>query len=217
MTKVAYVGADDEGLRNYYSIIPILKIKYKLLELKKIEGNLAFTSKRGIVSLKLNNVSLKPCKVYCIGNATKDALKRYYGFECKVPEKEDSLNLADLIIKEGIRRLTLVTSNQYSRDMLQKLVDNEIEVRIIEAYEIAKNENIDPEEFSNYDALLFGSSKSFLFSVELIGLDKLKEKKIYAIGQPTARTIETHGLKPLKTFDSPDIRKSMDFIIDSLR
>jgi len=215
MVKAAYVGAEDEEIKRDYTIIPILRIRYNVIDIKKMEGNFAFTSKRGIISLKLNGISLKPIELYCIGKATKNNLFKYYGFTCKVPEIEDSLHLAELIINDGVKNITLVTSNQYSREMIKKLDENGIHVNIVEAYEISKNENINPQEFCNYDSLLFGSSKSFLFTLELMGLDKLKNKKIYAIGGPTARTMEAYGLKPLMTFASPDIRKAMEFIFNS--
>lgn len=213
MVKLAFVGAENPGEDIDYPIIPVLKIRYKEFPKDKLSGALVFTSKRGIIGLKINKVELKSDKIFCIGERTRDYLMKLYGLTCKIPENEDSESLSDLIISSGVKEVNLITSNEYSRDMVKKLMENKVNVKITIIYESLKNENISFEHFEKYDSLLFGSSKSFIYTLEILGDVELKKRSLYAIGKPTRNTMVSYGFEPVETFSKPNIREIISSII----
>ncbi len=213
MVKLAYVGAEYPDDHTDYPIIPVLKIHYKPIPFNEIKGTLVFTSKRGIIGLRMNNVKLTTESIFCIGDRTKEYLTKLYGLTCRTPEREDSESLSNLIISSGIKEVTLITSNDYSKNLVRKLQENNINVKITIVYESSRNLEIGPKDFEGYDSLLFGSSKSFIYTLEILGEMELRNRTLYAIGEPTKKTMTSHGFMPIQTFSKPNIREIISSIL----
>lgn len=204
--EVAYVGAPLDGEVEGVLQVPILRIMFNdLSNIRILDGPIVFTSKRGIASLRVSNVSIESPRIYCIGERTSEFLKRVYSLDCAVPDIQSTDGLAELLIgKEDY--VTVVGSDKVSKNFLERLKSSGVEMKLITAYSIEGNENIDYDTLRNVRRILFGSSKSF----EILHKNAervLSGKELYAIGRPTSETMLHLGYKPVETFESPNIER----------
>ena len=210
--SVAYVGAPLEDEIRGVVQIPVLKIVYlDLTGLKKIDGACVFTSKRGIVSLKMSNVSIKSNRIYCIGEQTAAHLQTLYSLTCQVPKVQNSDCLAEMLISKE-KSIRIISSDQISEKFLKKLRANDISVRHTVAYRIEENVDADYHLLEGAKRILIGSSRSF----EILNKNAkgtLKGKKLYAIGKPTEETMISLGFSPTECFESPDIESVLALLI----
>ena len=211
-TSVAYVGAPLEKEIREVVQIPVLKIVYlDLTESKKIDGACVFTSKRGIVSLKMSNVSINSNRIYCIGERTATQLQKLYSLTCQVPRIQSTDGLAEILIPKE-KSVTIISSDQISEKFLKKLKANDISVRHTVAYRIEENVDVDYHLLDGAKRILIGSSRSFeILNKNARGI--LKGKKLYAIGKPTEETMISLGFRPTERFDSPDIESVLALLI----
>ncbi len=203
---MAYVGAPLDGEVEGVLQVPILRIMFNdLSNIRILDGPIVFTSKRGIASLRVSNVSIESPRIYCIGERTSEFLKRVYSLDCAVPDIQSTDGLAELLIgKEDY--VTVVGSDKVSKNFLERLKSSGVEMKLITAYSIEGNENIDYDTLRNVRRILFGSSKSF----EILHKNAervLSGKELYAIGRPTSETMLHLGYKPVETFESPNIER----------
>jgi uroporphyrinogen-III synthase len=202
--NIAYVGAPLDREVKGVEQLPVLKIVYQDLSgLSEIEGVLVFTSKRGIISLRMSNVSIRSNRIYCIGEQTAHYLKKIFSLDCKVPQEQNTEGLAALMIGTE-KSVTIVGSDNISRKFIDKIKENGIKVKHIIAYKIEENTSVDYGILDRTGVLLVGSSKSFELLHRRLG-EKLKGKSIYAIGKPTAKKIRFFGYEPKEVFDTPNI------------
>ncbi len=203
---MAYVGApldrEPEGILQ----VPILRIVFNdLSSLRTLDGPIVFTSKRGIVSLRLSNVSIKSSRIYCIGKRTSEFLNKIYSLDCTVPEVQNTDGLTDLLVGKETS-VTVISSNKVSKNFLEKLKRRGVKTNLITSYRIEENDSINYDALKNVKRILFGSSKSF----EIFHKNAEKElsgKELYAIGRPTSDSMLSHGYKPVETFESPNIER----------
>ncbi len=212
MDEIVYVGAPLENPIENVKSLDVLRITYNYFpSLKEIKKDVVFTSKRGIISLKMNGTKLKSKRAFSIGHITSEYLKKIYGMDSIFPSEENSDGLADLLISYN-GDYSLITSDSVSNKMLKKLENNNIKYELIIAYRIEENVDADYSVINFNKTLLIGSSKSFEILLKNAG-DLLLSKKIYAIGKPTYERIMESGYKPVKFFESPDIRKIVNQIL----
>ncbi|MGC8546426.1 MAG: uroporphyrinogen-III synthase [Thermoplasmata archaeon] len=212
MDEIVYVGAPLENPIENVKSLDVLRITYNYFpSLREIKKDVVFTSKRGIISLKMNGTKLKSKRAFSIGHITSEYLKKIYGMDSIFPSEENSDGLADLLISYN-GDYSLITSDSVSNKMLKKLDYNNIKYELIIAYRIEENVDADYSVINFSKTLLIGSSKSFEILLKNAG-DLLFSKKIYAIGKPTYERIIKSGYKPVKFFESPDIRKIVNQIL----
>lgn len=212
MNEVAYVGAPLYQEIGGIKTLDVLKINYVYNpDLKQIRNDLVLTSKRGVIALKMNGTSIISKRAYTIGHVTSEFLRELYGLESKYPENENSEGLADLLISDK-RKYSIISSDSVSRTMLARLKENGIDFEFFKVYSIEENRQVDYSLLSNVDKILVGSSKSFDILFKNAG-ELLKGKALYAIGIPTFTTILSAGLKPVKYFNEPDIKKIVNEIL----
>jgi uroporphyrinogen-III synthase len=212
MAEILYVGAPLESSIENVRSLDVLKITYNYLPyLREIKRDVVFTSKRGIISLKMNGTRLKSKRAFSIGHITAEYLKKIYGMESIFPSEENSDGLADLLISYN-GDYSLITSDSVSNKMLKKLENNNIKYELVIVYKIEENIDADYSIINSHENLLIGSSKSFEILLKRVD-DLLQSKKIYAIGKPTYERIIEAGYKPVKFFESPDIRKIVNQIL----
>lgn len=212
MDEIVYVGAPLENPIENVKSLDVLRITYNYFPyLKEIKKDVVFTSKRGIISLKMSGTKLKSKRAFSIGHITSEYLKKIYGMDSILPSKENSDGLADLLISYN-GDYSLIASDSVSNKMLKKLENNNIKYELVIAYRIEENVDADYSVINFNKTLLIGSSKSFEILLKNAG-DLLLSKKIYAIGKPTYEKITESGYKPVKFFESPDIRKIVNQIL----
>ncbi|MGC8562559.1 MAG: uroporphyrinogen-III synthase [Thermoplasmata archaeon] len=202
--KVAYVGAPLEIELDGVVQIPVLRIVYKdISSIGKINEPLVLTSKRGVIALKMSNISLGDKDIYCIGKQTADYLERIYSRKALVPVQQNTNGLAELLIRSE-RSVHIVSSDQVSEKFMKRLKNAGINVKITTAYEIKENDEVDFQPLKKVQKILVGSSRSFRILQER-AMELLEHKELYAIGNPTKETMKELGYEPVKTFDEPDI------------
>ncbi|MGC8655525.1 MAG: uroporphyrinogen-III synthase [Thermoplasmata archaeon] len=212
MDEIVYVGAPLENPIENVKSLDVLRITYNYFpSLREIKKDVVFTSKRGIISLKMNGTKLKSKRAFSIGHITSEYLKKIYGMDSIFPSEENSDGFADLLISYN-GDYSLITSDSVSNKMLKKLDYNNIKYELIIAYRIEENVDADYSVINFSKTLLIGSSKSFEILLKNAG-DLLFSKKIYAIGKPTYERIIESCYKPVKFFESPDIRKIVNQIL----
>lgn len=203
--RVAYAGAPLESQMPEVLQIPVLRVVYEdLSSLKELSGVLAFTSKRGVVSLKMSNVSIRSDSVYCIGSKTSESLASLYSLSCKVPQVQNTDGLADLLIGSE-KSISLISSDQVSIRFLERLRESGMDVHRIIAYRLEENDEVDFSRMRDVKRILFGSSRAFEI-VRKNAESFLAGIELYAIGQPTEDTMKKFGYVPVESFYSPDIR-----------
>ncbi|MCL5873867.1 MAG: uroporphyrinogen-III synthase [Candidatus Thermoplasmatota archaeon] len=203
--RVAYVGAPLEFEIGGVIQIPVLRISYQdLSTVGSIDGTVVFTSKRGIISLKKSNVSLKCDRIYCIGTQTSHYLKDLYSMDCTVPTLQTTEGLAEMLIGSETS-INLVASDLVDDAFLARLKSNGIGVRHIVSYRIEENREADYRPLHEADRILVGSSKSFEILHENEG-KLLNGKELYAVGRPTEETMNRLGYGVTERFDTPNIR-----------
>lgn len=202
--KIAYVGAPLERKVSGVQEIPVLRIVYlDLSGLKKITGPVAFTSKRGVISLKMSGVSITGNRVYCIGEKTSNYLKELYHLGCDVPNIQNTKGLSSLLISKE-KKVTLVGSDKTSKGLLNDLRDHGIAFDFVTAYRIEENEDADYSQLKFVDKILVGSSFSAEILVKRAG-KMLSGREIYAIGNPTGEKLNEMNVKVKETFEAPSI------------
>lgn len=212
MGKVAYVGAPlDDAIENVVEI-NVLRILYRDVSfLKKIEEPLILTSKRGIIALKLSNVRINSPKVYCIGQKTAEYLRKLYGLKGIVPTQQDSEGLADLFVSKE-RSGIIVSSDKVSSQLLKTVEKTGLNIRLVTAYSVEENEEVDYSPLSEVGKILVGSSNSFKILIAR-QRDVLSQKEVYAIGIPTYRSMIKAGFDPAGYFKDPNIKNIVSFLV----
>jgi len=206
------VGAPLENPPEGIIEIPVLKIEYlDISNIKKVSDTLVLTSKRGVISLRMSNISIKSEKIYCIGERTSDYLRRLYSLECEVPEEQNSTGLADLIA-EREKKVMIVGSDHIPQTLLERLASRGVEVKRTVAYRIKENEDADYGELEKVDKILVGSSGSFEILMKRAG-GLIKAKKVYAIGKSTLKTMNDMKFVPAGYFKEPNIENILGQLI----
>jgi uroporphyrinogen-III synthase len=165
--------------------------KIKELSLQKIP--VVFTSMNAVEAVGKIASERNEWKIFCIGNTTRDLVKKHFGNESIAGTAENALLLAEKIISNSsIKKLVFFCGNQRRDELPEKLKQYKIEVEEIEVYKtIATPVQISKE----YDAILFFSPsavKSF-FSKNKIG----ERTHIFAIGSTTANAAKAFITNPI--------------------
>ncbi len=211
MNEIVYIGADPGFRMDGVSFVSVLAIKYTdLTSMGEVRRNIVFTSKRGVIALKMSHVEIKSDKIYCIGQVTSRYLNEIYGRTCIIPKRENSEGLAELLC-ENEKEVHIIASDHVSPKLVSKLRECGVEVLMTTAYELLENRDVDYSPIKESRSILVGSSRSFEIIMEKDS-SLIKGKDLYAIGEPTRKTMERYGVEPKATFGTPNIRNILSKI-----
>jgi uroporphyrinogen-III synthase len=175
-------------------------LKEKILSLAHQQINVVFTSMNSVEAVAKHLVNIKPnWKIFCIGSATKDLVKKYFA-ESSIAEIADAASvLADrIILQNNISSVIFFCGDQRRDELPEKLAQHKIEVKEIEVYKtIALPEKINVD----YDAIIFYSPSAVesFFSVNKIN----KHTILFAIGNTTASEIKKYSCNKIVVAENP--------------
>ena len=135
-------------------------------------------------------------KFAAIGPATLKAIQKY-GIVTSILAKEFVAENLFLEMEDYVHKgdkILLPTSSQ-ARDYLK--INLEKCGAIVDRVDIYSPEmGVAREDFDKADVVLFTSPSTFKNTIELVGLDQIKERKVVAIGPITEKEIRRHGIDP---------------------
>ena len=150
-------------------------------------------------------------RIYSIGNATKQLVKKYFGEELIAGTANSAAELAELIAEEEYIDEVIFFCGDQRRDELPDILrNNDIEVNEITVYQtIAVPHKVDKE----YNGILFFSPSAVM---SFFKKNKVKDKTIlFAIGNTTANEIKKYTANKIIISDEPGkdslFRKMMEY------
>jgi uroporphyrinogen-III synthase len=170
-----------------------------------------FTSMNAVEAVTAMQEGQQPdWNIYCIGNTTKQLVKKYFGEECIAGAANTATELAELIAEESNLDEVIFFCGDRRRDELPEILrSRDIEVNEIVVYEtISVPHKIDKE----YHGILFFSPSA----VEcFFRYNKISSRSIlFAIGETTAGEIKKYSDNKIITGDEPGkenlVRKMME-------
>ena len=138
-------------------------------------------------------------KIYCMGNTTRQLVKKYFGEGSIQSTAENATALAEKIIENEMPEAVLFFCGDQRRDELPQLLkQQDVEVNEIVVYHTIPV----PHKLSkDYTAVLFFSPSAV---ESFFSANKAGEKTIYfAIGNTTASAIKTHASNRVLVADAP--------------
>ncbi len=177
-------------------VVPFIKVsaiksdalEERVVDLCYVEATVVFTSVNAVKAVSDIILSADPkWDIYCIGNATKDAVGSQFKSAEIIGAAENAAELASLIIEDGEEEVVFFCGDKRMDTLPDTLRENEIEVYEVVVYHTQET----PRTMSKlYDGILFFSPSaviSFFYSNK-IGPDVI----LFAIGNTTANAIKKH-------------------------
>ena len=174
----------------------------------------AFTSSNAVeaVAAGLDLLKTNPFhwKIYCIGQATRHSVVKYFGEGSIAGVADNAKELAGAILDAKVKDIIFFCGDQRRDELPGLLKKNSIEVKEIVVYQtIATPEKLE----KNYEGILFFSPsavKSF-FGNNIPG----DQVVLFAIGNTTANEIKNFSKNKVLVGDSPDakmlLQKAIEF------
>ncbi|WP_125153197.1 uroporphyrinogen-III C-methyltransferase [Clostridium rectalis] len=184
------VKSTEENLRSYiYNLC-----KYDYIVLTSVNGvNIFFNY---LIKIKYDIRNIK-AKFVCIGPATAEALMDR-GVKAFIVADEFVAENLFKKMKEKIKngdRVLLPRSKQAREYLVEALRKEGCLVDEVITYEIVKGDLVNGEAFEDVDIVLFTSPSIVRNMIDLVGIDKLKEKQCLAIGPITAKELEKNNIR----------------------
>lgn len=158
------------------------------------EAVVVFTSMNAVDAVtNLLNGQLPEWRIYCIGYATLNLVKEYFGTHAVIGTADNAAALADSIIEEAeTDELIFFCGNQRRDELPDKLRQHQITVSEIVVYE---TNPVHHKLNKQYDAILFFSPSAV---ESFFATNSLPETTIlFVIGETTARTARTYCKNPV--------------------
>lgn len=152
-------------------------------------ATVVFTSMNAVEAVAVEQKEQYPgWTIYCIGNTTRQLVKKYFGEHCVARTANSAAELAELITKETRTNKVIFFCGDQRRDELPAILrSNNVDVKEIVVYQtIAIPHKIE----KRYDGILFFSPSavgSFFLNNQLNG-----QTIFFAIGNTTAREIKKY-------------------------
>lgn len=175
-------------------------------------SSVVFTSMNAVEAVANELQEQQPdWRIYCIGNTTKQLVKKYFGEEAIAGTANSATELAELIIEEnGTEEVVFFCGDQRRDELPDILRSNDIEVNEIVVYQtIAALHKIE----KNYNGILFFSPSAV---ESFFSNNKISEKTIlFSIGETTAATIKKFTANKIIISEEPGkenlVRKMMEY------
>ena len=132
-----------------------------------------------------------------IGNATSKALMNR-GIIPKIIAKEFN---SDALIKDVIKnvkpmdKLLYLSSAKAKNNISEVLINSGIIMDKINIYDTVCGKVLNVNSFQKVDVVFFTSPSTVKNMISLVGADKIKEKKVIAIGPVTLKELENNNIK----------------------
>ncbi|MEO8862542.1 MAG: uroporphyrinogen-III synthase [Ginsengibacter sp.] len=172
------------------------KIKRLLLQ----ELSIVFTSMNAVDAVSKFIITKPTWKIYCIGNTTKNLVKKYFGEESIIATAENAAHLADKIASDAtISSITFFCGDKRREELPEKLKSNNISVDEITVYRTKETAEIITK---TYDGILFYSPSavnSFFFKNKVVA-----QTQLFAIGSTTANALQQFTKQPVSIASRPD-------------
>ncbi|MBD7911650.1 uroporphyrinogen-III C-methyltransferase [Clostridium cibarium] len=172
-----------------------------LIKLDKYD-HILFTSVNGVNIffdyLYRRNIDIRQirAKVSVIGKATRKALEKRGILPFKTAREFVGEGLVSALkpsIEKGER--VLIPCSSKSRELLKEELEKlGAKVDRINIYDTVAGRVLNRNSFQEVDIILFTSPSTVNNMIEMIGLEKIKEKKAIAIGPKTLKTLKEKGL-----------------------
>jgi uroporphyrinogen-III synthase len=180
------------------SLGPELRIEISKMLYQPI--TVAFTSMHAVEAVgSCLNGEQPGWQIFCIGNTTRQLVKKYFGEDAVAGIADSATELADVILDKSTVTNMVFFCGQLHRDELpEKLRRNNIAVEIIEVYRTKFTEYLIDKD---YNGILFFSPSAVqsFFSVNDIRQGTI----LFAIGNTTAAEIKKYSNNTVITGGSP--------------
>ncbi|MDQ6902374.1 MAG: uroporphyrinogen-III synthase [Bacteroidota bacterium] len=185
-----------------------LAIKIKSLLQQKL--TVVFTSMNAVDAVSKFITATPAWKIYCIGNTTKNLVKKYFGDESITATAENAAHLADEIVSDATNSfVTFFCGDKRREDLPEKLKSNKISVNEIIVYRTKETAEIINKI---YDGILFYSPSavnSFLSKNKIVA-----QTKLFAIGSTTADALQQFTQQPVTIATHPGKENLVKLAID---
>ncbi len=184
----------------------------RIKELSGQRVSVVFTSMNGAEAVieTLKTGELHPAwKVYCIGAATQTIIKGYFTKASIKGRGKNAVELAEAIIKDGIKEVVFFCGNQRRDELPQHLQKHGVSVHEVVVYETIET-SVRVEK--DYNGIMFFSPsgvRSFFAS------NKIDEDTVlFAIGNTTADEIKSFSTNKIVIGDDPAKDKLAEVAIE---
>jgi uroporphyrinogen-III synthase len=216
--------AKEQGI--YIEVVPFIETEPILsvevqqeVELALLESaSIVFTSMNAVEAVAAYMIDEQPdWAIYCMGNTTKDLVKKYFGANTIAGTAGNAADLASLIVEEANTGAVIFFCGDQRRNELPDILKaNDIEVNEIEVYHtIPTARKVD----KRYNGVLFFSPvavESF-FSKNKADTQTI----LFAIGNTTATTIKKYAGNPVIISDEPGkgnlVEKAINYFVNNER
>ena len=175
-------------------------LRQTIIELSSQQLTVAFTSMNAVDAVVKYLDDRKPnWKIYCIGMATKELVKNYFGESVIAGTTDSASTLADIILRDKNVVLIIFFCGDRRRDELpEKLAANKIEINEIVVYKtIATPKTVKMD----YDAIIFYSPSA---AESFFSINKINARTIlFAIGDTTANEIKKYTTNKIIVGERP--------------
>ena len=199
---------------SFIETVPIqsIEVQQEIKNALTKSATVVFTSKNAVETVASELDGQRPgWKIYSIGNATQQLVKRYFGEEALAGIADSAEQLAELIVEEdNSDELFFFCGDQRRNELPDILRNNDIQVNEIVVYQtILVKHKIE----KNYHGILFFSPSAVqsFFSNNKIGGKPI----LFAIGNTTANEIKKNNKNKIIVCDEPGkenlVRKMIEY------
>jgi len=145
-----------------------------------------FTSVNAVRAIsRLVYVAKPDWNIYCIGNATKNALLDYFHVSAIRGWANDAASLAEVMLNNGVNEVVFFCGDKRMDMLPQKLRENQVLVHEVVVYQTVETAQVISKE---YDGILFFSPSGVnsFFSVNKVETNTI----LFAIGDTTAEAVK---------------------------
>ena len=164
--------------------------------------HIVFTSTNGVniffnylVKKKYDIRKLK-AKFYSVGKSTSKAI-RDRGIQPYLTAKEFFAEALAKDMKNEIKeneKVLIPTSLKARNVIAEELEKENIMIHRVNIYDTVYGEVVDARKFNEVDAIFFTSPSTVNNMISMLGIEKIKEKKLISIGPQTNKALKTHDL-----------------------
>lgn len=182
----------------------------KIKDLLQQKLSVVFTSMNAVDAVS-GFITTKPeWKIYCIGNTTKNLVKKFFGEDSITATAENAEHLADKIINDSATAsVTFFCGDKRREDLPEKLKSDNISIDEITVYRTIETAEIISKM---YDGILFYSPSAVhsFFSKNKVGTPT----ELFAIGSTTADALQQFTQQPVTIATHPGKENLVKLAID---
>lgn len=178
--------------------------------------DLVFTSVNGVIAysnlIQNHNLRISFENCFAVGKRTSEKLNEL-GLKSETPNRSNIISLTDLIIKKSKNTLVYFKGNLASAYLKDKVVEHNIQLIEIEAYQTLEANYEIPQ--TKYKGILFFSPSavdSFFSKYNRINKDIL----LFAIGETTANSLKKYANNNIYTSEIQKTEEFLKFIYNTM-